>query len=221
MPVEIAKGRHMVPRSATATTTTRSKRPHYAEALTAAQGEVEESKLEEMRTGSENPPKRAVGPVLHDFTHEAECLWWLSLWSVTARLGIWETVRTVFTPFTDTTATQAREMFLMYDNSNFPDLAEELPESLQPVYGCLRVSRRYLQLRFLELAQLDEKARADPAKHSRAFMSIRNLVNVQIPSETPPLVNGSNPFWTILESQGRLRGIELESTTAKRPHPVS
>ena len=218
MAVEIALGRRVESWAGNRFASTRSlKLPRQVRPLTATEAEADQYELEfgGMENGS---PKRGLEPILHHFTHEMECLWWLSLWSVTARLGKWEAVKDVFIPFASTGDAEARERFLMNDTLKLDALVEELPGSLRPVCSFLKISREYLRFRYLELAKLGEKAREDPAEHSHAFKSLRNLVNVQIPSEAPPLEHCSHPFWTIRESQGSLRAIQ--STTDKRIHPA-
>ncbi|TEB30525.1 hypothetical protein FA13DRAFT_1774689 [Coprinellus micaceus] len=213
MPVEIVLGRRL------ASNDTAQKRPHLSEPLTAKQkAQEEESRL---LARSRNPgPQEKEDHLQHHFIHDLECLWWLSLWSITCKLGNWDQVKDVFVPFNAGNAGLARKEFLVDKGAPaFDALRTALPEPLQLVHIYLEVARTYFQSRFPELAQLDSTERRDPTGYSYAYSIFRKLVNATIPSDAPSVVWGSNPYWEVV-SEGELKALEPEAPPKRaRPDP--
>lgn len=216
MPVEIWKGRRTAPREEVVMS---SKRPRVAYSLTAAERERElRESPGQLEIYISLFTKRESDPLQHHFTHDLECLWWLTLWSVTCRLGRWKGVSSVFAPSNSALASVLREGFLMYDKEILLALADESPDYLGNVYKYLRTSRAYLRIRYFELAEMDKKTREDPAEHARAYLSLYRLVNAEIPPEAPPLVDISDTFSSAASETLQER---LKCQGLKRPHPDS
>ncbi|KAJ3532846.1 hypothetical protein NMY22_g7580 [Coprinellus aureogranulatus] len=198
MPVEIAQGRRL----ALAEHDRIKRKIARIEGLNA----VERSKLLKIELAasrnagpSGDTQDEKLDPLQHHFTHELECIWWLSLWAITCRLGSWLRVSTFFVPHNPLSALGNREGLLRSGpHGIFNLLGRELHPSLELVYDQLRQIREFLADNYLELSELDAVSRASPAVHSHAYTMLRGLVNVDIPSDAPPLVNSSNPDWKVL-----------------------
>lgn len=195
MPVEIVLGYRI--RSTPAS----HKRPHLARPLTAK--EVEEQEEQESDEDSDLAVQdQDTDPLQHHFIHELESLWWLSLWSITCKLGNWNQVKDVFVPFNAGNTGELRKSFLIEEHSfQFKALRAALPSALWPVHKRLRVTRGYLGSRFPELARLDSTKRWNPAEYSHAYNGFRKLVNVEVPPDAPPPVQSFNPVWEVSEGE--------------------
>lgn len=213
MPVEIMLGYRLIPSD------TPEKKPR-TEPLTAKQM-LEAAELQAQTDGTTSllPPEEP-DPLQHHFLHELECLWWLTLWSITCKIGKWNYVKNVFVPLMTDNVAIVRKAFLTDPVSfDFAALSGEMDHSLQHPYLHLRITRDYFRTRFFELSLLSTAKREDPGEYSVAYRAFRDLVRVNIPSDAPPVVQGSNPFWKVV-SEGGLKAPQPEAPS-KRPRSDS
>ncbi|TEB24193.1 hypothetical protein FA13DRAFT_1792094 [Coprinellus micaceus] len=212
MPVEIMLGYRLILRDT-------SQKKRRIEPLTARQ-RLQAARSRPQTDNADLLPREEPDPLQHHFLHELECLWWLTLWSITCKLGNWNHVKNVFVPFmTENIAIVRKSFFADQVSFHFAALGAELPQFLQPAYLHLQTARDYFSTRLFELAALSTTERENPAEYSLAYAALRDLVKVEIPSNSPPVVRGSNPFWEVV-SEGEPKALEPE-TSSKHPRSDS
>lgn len=124
-------------------------------------------------------------PVQHNFLHDVESLFWLTLWAITYRTGHFHLVLNAFVPAVNNLVTIMRKEWL--SSPHFLERAlGELPPSIGAVKGLLRVARDVIYRRYIELSSSD--LREDPAEHSLQYELMYLLVMVAMPDGAPSLV---------------------------------
>ncbi|TEB24225.1 hypothetical protein FA13DRAFT_1797448 [Coprinellus micaceus] len=178
----------------------------------------EAEKKEEGRPPPSKPEQRQRDNVQHHFAHDLESLWWIAVWAITCRLGIWNNVETVFIPYLGV-ASVARMTFIL-GPGQLSRCLRVLPRSVSdPNSEAMEAARQWFAKSYTTWSEGPEKRR-DAAEHSMDYVEIAELVLQKFSGDVPKLVKMDNPVYKAqLVADDEDAQTDTEHTSGKRSRP--
>lgn len=155
----------------------------------------EAEKKEEGRPPPSKPEQRQRDNVQHHFAHDLESLWWIAVWAITCRLGIWNNVETVFIPYLGVAS--VAQMTFILGPGQLSRCLRVLPRSVSdPTSEAMEAARQWFAKSYTTWSEGPEKRR-DAAEHSMGYVEIAELVLQEFSADVPKLVRMDNSVYKV------------------------